>query len=64
MCCSTYIDDDNGSGRILHKIEMEVDLRSDDKQKRLLYFFREGKFINIIFKGLPESVKFSVYFFY
>lgn len=44
-------------------IKMEVDLRSDDADKRYLYFYVNNKWKEDFFCGVPESVKFAVYFF-
>ena len=40
--------------------EMEVDLRSREKEKRTLHFFVRGKQQKGFFKGLPYSVTFGV----
>lgn len=39
---------------------MEVDLRSSEKKERCLYFLYEDKWMEEVFCGLPESVKFGV----
>lgn len=39
---------------------MEVDLTSEEKKKRYLYFFIKNKLADVFFSGLPESVKFGV----
>lgn len=43
---------------------MEVDLRSEEKNKRYLYFFVKDKWSEVLFKGLPERVEFGVFFFF
>ena len=40
--------------------EMEVDLRSREKEKRTLHFFVEGKQQKVFFKGVPDRVEFGV----
>ena len=40
--------------------EMEVDLRSREKEKRTLYFFVRGKQQKGFFKGVPDRVEFGV----
>ena len=41
---------------------MEVDLRSEEKEKRTLHWFVRGKQQKYFIKGLPERVKFAVCF--
>ena len=40
--------------------EMEVDLRSEEKEKRTLHWFVRGKQQKGFFKGLPDRVQFGV----
>ena len=40
--------------------EMEVDLRSREKEKRTLHFFVRGKQLKVFFKGVPDRVEFGV----
>ena len=40
--------------------EMEVNLRSREKEKRTLHFFVRGKQQKVFFKGVPDGVKFGV----
>ena len=40
--------------------EMEVDLRSREKEKRTLHFFVRGKQQKGFFKGVPDRVEFGV----
>ena len=40
--------------------EMEVDLRSREKEKRTLHFFVRGKQQKVFFKGVPDRVEFGV----
>ena len=40
--------------------EMEVDLRSEEKEKRTLHFFVRGKQQKGFFKGVPDRVEFGV----
>ena len=40
--------------------EMEVDLRSEEKEKRTLHFFVGGKQQKVFFKGVPDRVEFAV----
>ena len=40
--------------------EMEVDLRSREKEKRTLHFFIGGKQLKVFFKGVPDRVEFGV----
>ena len=40
--------------------EMEVDMRSREKEKRTLHFFVRGKQQKGFFKGVPDRVKFGV----
>ena len=40
--------------------EMEVDLRSEEKQKRTLHFFVRGKQQKRFFNGVPDRVEFGV----
>ena len=43
--------------------EMEVDLRSREKEKRTLHWFVNGKQQKGFIKGVPDSVQFGVCFF-
>ena len=43
--------------------EMEVDLRSEEKEKRTLHFFVRGKQQNEFIKGVPDRVEFGVWYF-
>lgn len=45
-------------------IEMLVDLRSKEEEKRKLKFFIRGKQMKNYFKGLPSSVVFAVLLFF
>ena len=40
--------------------EMEVDLRSEEKEKRTLHFFVRGKQQKGFIKGVPDRVEFGV----
>ena len=40
--------------------EIEVDLRSREKEKRTLHWFVRGKQQKVFIKGLPDTVKFGV----
>ena len=40
--------------------EMEVDLRSREKEKRTLHWFVNGKQKTVFFKGVPDRVEFGV----
>ena len=40
--------------------EMEVDLRSREKEKRTLHWFVRGKQQNIFIMGVPNRVEFAV----
>ena len=40
--------------------EMEVDLRSREKEKRTLHWFVRGKQQEGFFKGVPDRVEFGV----
>ena len=40
--------------------EMEVDLRSREKEERTLHFFVRGKQQTVFFKGVPDRVEFGV----
>ena len=40
--------------------EMEVDLRSREKEKRTLHFFVRGKQQKEFIKGVPDRVEFGV----
>ena len=40
--------------------EMEVDLRSREKEKRTLHFFVRGKQLKGFIKGVPDRVEFGV----
>ena len=40
--------------------EMEVDLRSEEKEKRTLHFFVRGKQQKGFFKGVPDRAEFGV----
>lgn len=42
------------------RVEVEVFLNSKDKKKRRLYFFIQDKWEEVVFNGLPESIKFAV----
>ena len=44
--------------------EMEVDLRSDDKEKRTVHWFVRGNQQKGFFKGLPEQVEIAVLHLY
>ena len=39
---------------------MEVDLRSEEKEKRTLHWFVNGKQQNVFITGLPDRVEFGV----
>ena len=39
---------------------MEVDLRSEKKSERTLYWFVRGKQQKVFFKGVPNRVEFGV----
>ena len=43
---------------------MEVDLRSEEKEKRTLHFFVREKQQTVFFKGVPDRVEFGVWSFY
>lgn len=43
------------------RVELEVDLRSQERKKRCLYFFISHRWDETFFSGLPKNVKFAVY---
>ena len=42
---------------------MEVDLRSEEKEKRTLHWFVRGKQQKVFIKGVPDRVEFGVCYF-
>ena len=42
---------------------MEVDLRSEEKEKRTLHWFVKGEQQKLFIKGLPDHVEFGVFLF-
>ena len=65
------IGNSNGRGKVANELvnegdrwEMEVDLRSEDPEKRTLHWFIRGKQQKGFFKGIHNQVEFGVCYYF